>query len=47
VNRLHVIGTDSLKHAIAEFRVAKHDYSWKGYGTGNAADKIARTILKA
>ena len=47
VNRLHVIGTDSLKHVIEEFRVAKLDYSWKGYGTGNAADMIARTILKA
>ncbi len=47
VNRLHVIGTDSLKHAIEDFRSAKLDYSWKGYGTGNAADKIARTILTA
>ncbi|MGB2413145.1 MAG: non-hydrolyzing UDP-N-acetylglucosamine 2-epimerase [Schleiferiaceae bacterium] len=47
VNRLHVIGTDSLRHAIEDFRSAKLDYSWKGYGTGNAADKIARTILTA
>ncbi|MGB1267731.1 MAG: non-hydrolyzing UDP-N-acetylglucosamine 2-epimerase [Schleiferiaceae bacterium] len=47
VNRLHVIGTDSLRHAIEDFRSAKLDYSWKGYGTGNAADKIALTILTA
>jgi len=45
VNKLHHIGETSLNKAIQELFKTDLDFSWKGYGSGTAAQKIA-TILQ-
>ena len=45
VNKLHQIGRSNLVHSIQELLDATLDFSWKGYGEGNAAEKISATLL--
>jgi UDP-GlcNAc3NAcA epimerase len=45
VNKLHLIGNTSLSIAINDLLNADLDFDWRGYGTGDAAKKIAATLL--
>lgn len=45
VNKLHHIGRSNLSLSISELLQVSLDFSWKGYGEGNAAEKISATLL--
>ena len=45
VNKLHHIGRSDLTQRIKGLLDAELDFSWRGYGNGDAAEKIAATLL--
>lgn len=46
VNKLHHIGRSNLSQSMKELLDTELDFSWRGYGEGNAAELIAARLLK-
>lgn len=46
VNTLHRVGQTDLKDLLHQLLNADLDFSWRGYGEGNAAQKIVKQLLK-
>lgn len=46
VNKLHRIGRSNLGKAVQELLETQLDFNWRGYGNGDAAVKIAATLLQ-
>ena len=45
-NKLHHIGKTNLNLLLTEMLSISFDFSWNGYGTGNAAEKIAQQLSR-
>lgn len=45
VNVLYKIGSGRLSDEVVHMHKSSLDFSWKGYGNGDAAQKIAQTLL--